>query len=101
MPAWRRSHGVPAQVCTGLALAPGERVLAGAIGREGASGGVRAWRRSQGVPAQVCTGRALAPGERVLAGAIDREGAWVVGTDRALHLPTGDRSQALAWEQVR
>ena len=59
------------------------------------------WKRSShGVPATTCAALDLAPGERVLAGASDDAGEWVVGTDRALHLPASHGSRTLAWEQV-
>jgi hypothetical protein len=61
------------------------------------------WKRSShGVPADVRVRLNLTPGERLLAGAVGDDGAWVLGTDRALHLPStdGGRWQALPWEQV-
>ena len=57
-------------------------------------------RSSHGVPPAVGERLRLAPGERVLAGAADADGRWIVGTDRALHLPADDGGQVLAWEDV-
>lgn len=42
----------------------------------------------------------LEPGERVLAAAADDLGSWVVGTDRALHVPAPDGWRVLAWQRV-
>ena len=59
------------------------------------------WRRSShGVPATVRAALRLAPSERVLAGAADDAGSWVVGTDRALHVPDAGAWRVLPWEEV-
>ena len=42
----------------------------------------------------------LEPGERVLAGAVDSAGDWHVGTDRALHVASGEGWRRLPWERV-
>ncbi len=60
---------------------------------------VRTWRRIE-LPADVRARLRLQPGERVLAAADAGGGGWVVGTDRALHLPAGDGWQVLPWERV-
>lgn len=50
-----------------------------------------------GLPAQARASLGLEAGERVLAHARTSDGAYLVATDRALHLPSGRR---VGWEHV-
>ena len=52
------------------------------------------------MPAEVRRRLDLLSGERVLAGAVDATGGWHVGTDRALHLASGEGWCRLPWERV-
>ncbi|MBA2641176.1 MAG: hypothetical protein H0U77_14555 [Nocardioidaceae bacterium] len=58
------------------------------------------WQRSAIVPADVRAELDVAAGERPLAAALDGDDRWVVGTDRALHLPIDDGWQVLPWQRV-
>ena len=61
------------------------------------------WR--SGTPEEAARAVTLAPGERILAAAQTPDGAWVVGTDRRLHLPSGAGASGeghvvVAWDHI-
>lgn len=53
--------------------------------------------RHGGLPPEARGGLRLEPGERAITYGVTQDGAYVVATDRALHLPTGPR---VGWERV-